>query len=112
LETRSCIQALKEHFRTARTLLQICAIFCFPEIVYWSGSKSLFQDKGMVSTMHDAEKQDFSKTAIDILDVASTKLPEALINSPQLDSQLNSDSNGLLWNTLSVRVALSAPRSN
>jgi hypothetical protein len=88
--------------------LQICAIFCSPEIVYWSRSKSLFQDKGMVSTKYDAEKQDFSKTVIDILDIASTKLPGALINSPQLDSQLGSDSNGLLWNTLSSRVALSA----
>jgi hypothetical protein len=65
----------------------------------------------MVSVKHKAEKQDFSNIDIDILDIVSNASIGALINSPQLDSQFASDSNGLLGNTLSSRAALSAPQS-
>jgi len=41
--------------------------------------------------------------------VGKNEAAEALICGPQLDSKLGSDSNWLVWNALSPRVALSAP---
>ena len=48
------------------------------EIVYSGRSKSLLQNKGILSTKQDAEKQDFSNRAIDILDIDSRTALERL----------------------------------
>jgi hypothetical protein len=42
----------------------------FSESVYLGRDQSLFETKGMVFTKHEAEKQHFSKTPIENLDVA------------------------------------------
>ena len=65
----------------------------------------VFGDKGIVSTMLETGKKDFSNIAIENLDIEFAACVRALINSPQLDRYLGDGSNVLRGNTPPSRGA-------
>jgi hypothetical protein len=82
---RSCAQAINGCRRKRRLPLHACSgLFRIPGNRLRTTSKSLFQNKGMVSAKHEAEKPDFSNIVIEILDVVSLMRLRAPIANPQI----------------------------